>query len=777
LHRLEDQRFITGQGRYVDDLAVAGQCHLRLVRSPYPHARIRSVDVSAALASPGVLAVLTAEQMNADGLGPIGCHFYPEDLYPAPRSHRIERPILADGLVRHIGDRVAAVIADTAQAARDAAELVVVDYEPLPVVATPEDALAPQAPQLWPHVPGNILFRYSLGDKDKTDAALRAAKHVVSLEIANQRVLAFPLEQRGAIGEYHPDGGYVLHTSAQSPHRLRTQLAQGVLHDRENRVRVIVRDVGGAFGLKVALFPEEALVLWGASKVGRPVKWTPDRSESFVSDDHARDQTARLRLGLDANGRVVAFDADLTSNLGAYLASTGTVSSIFGPQMSTGVYDIPTARVTVTGVLTNTQPIAPYRGAGRPEAIYTIERMIELAAAELGLDTLALRRKNLVDARLMPYRTALGATYDCGQFGVPFDRVLDLADWQGFAGRRRDSTRHGRLRGIGISSYIEVAAFFNDQMEIHIEPDGSATIVAGTVSSGQGHETVFASLLHQWLGVAPERVRLVTGDTAIVPFGRGTFGSRSMTVCGSAMKMASDRLIDKGKAIAAELLEASADDITFENGHFSVDGTDRSATLQAVAAASYRGTTADPSAELGLRAAATFSAPPANYPNGCNVCEVEVDPETGKIDILKFTAVDDCGRVLDHERLQGQIHGALAQGIGQAVCEAVVFDSEGQLVSGSLMDYQLPRASDLPAFAVDAVEIPTATNPLGVKGAGEAGCVSAPPAVVNAVLDALKPLGVRHIDMPLTPYRVWRAIQDAARQENTGPNVARKASQ
>jgi carbon-monoxide dehydrogenase large subunit len=775
LHRLEDQRFITGQGRYVDDLAVAGQCHMRLVRSPHSHARIRSVDVSAALASPGVLAVLTAEQMKADGLGPIGCHFYPEDLYPAPRSHRIERTIFADGVVRHIGDRVAAVVAETAQAARDASELITVDYDPLPVVSTPEQAVASGAPQLWPHVPGNILFRYSLGDKDKTDAAMRAARHVVSLNINNQRVMAFPLEQRGAIGEYHPDSGYILHTSAQSPHRLRTQLAQGVLHDSENRVRVIVRDVGGAFGLKVALFPEEALVLWGASKVGRPVKWTPDRSESFVSDDHARDQTARLRLGLDASGRVVAFEADLTSNLGAYLASTGTVSSIFGPQMSTGVYDIPAAAVTVTGVLTNTQPIAPYRGAGRPEAIYTIERMIELAAAELGLDSIALRRKNLVDVGQMPYRTALGATYDCGEFDLPFSRVLELADWQNFADRRRESTQRGKLRGIGMSSYIEVAAFFNDQMEIHIEPDGSATVIAGTVSSGQGHETVFASLLQQWLGVAPERVRLVTGDTAVVPFGRGTFGSRSMTVCGSAMKMAADRLIDKGKQIAAELLEASSDDISFENGRFSVSGTDRSTTLQAVAAASYRGTTTDPYAELGLRAAATFSAPPANYPNGCNVCEIEVDPETGKIDILKFTAVDDCGRVLDHTRLEGQIHGALAQGIGQAVCEAVVFDGEGQLVSGSLMDYQLPRASDLPAFAVDAVEIPTATNLLGVKGAGEAGCVSAPPAVVNAVLDALKPLGVRHLDMPLTPYRVWCAIRNAAPQNKN--IVTRKSSQ
>ena len=517
-----------------------------------------------------------------------------------PRSHRIERTILADGVVRHVGDRVAAVVAETAQIARDAAELVEVDYEPMPSVSTTDDALTPGAPQLWPHVPGNILFRYSLGDKAATDAALKTAKHVVSLEITNQRVIAFPLEQRGAIGEYHLDNGYILHTSAQSPHRLRTQLAQGVLRDSENRIRVIVRDVGGAFGSKVALFPEEALVLWAASKVGRPVKWAPDRSESFLSDDHARDQKADLRLGLDADGRIVAFDADLTSNLGAYLASTGTVSAIFGPQMSTGVYDIPAACVTVTGVLTNTQPIAPYRGAGRPEAIYTIERMVELAAARLGLDTVSLRRKNLVDAKHLPYRTALGATYDCGEFDVPLKRALELSGWSSFSGRRKESERCGKLRGIGIASYIEVAAFFNDQMEIHIEPDGSATIIAGTVSSGQGHETVFAMLLREWLGIAPERVQLVTGDTAIVPFGRGTFGSRSMTVCGSALKMASERLIAKGKTIAAELLEASADDITFDKGRFAVDGTDRRTTLQAVAAASYRGTTADPIGRVGL---------------------------------------------------------------------------------------------------------------------------------------------------------------------------------
>lgn len=760
MYRLEDFRFVTGQGRYVDDIAVPGQCYLRVVRSPHAHAAIRSVDIAAALDLPGVLTVLTAEHMRADKIGDIGCHFYPEDLYPAPPSRRITRSILADGLVRHVGDRVAVVVAETAAIARDAAEVVDVAYDPLPTVTTVERALDPAAPQLWKEAPGNVLFRYSLGDKAATDAALRQAKHVVSLDVVNQRVVALPLEQRGAIGEFHPDSGYLLHTSAQSPHRLRTQLAQGVLHDSENRIRVVVKDVGGAFGLKVALFPEEALVLWTSRKVGRPVKWTPDRSESFLSDDHARDQKASLTMGLDADGRIVAFSAELISNLGAYLASTGTVSAIFGPQMSTGIYDIPAASVTVTGVVTNTQPIAPYRGAGRPEAIYTIERLIERAAAATGIDTVTLRRKNIVPAKLMPYRTALGAVYDCGDFALPLERALALSDWSGFAQRRREAEERGRLRGIGIGSYVEVAAFFNDQMEVHVEPDGSATIIAGTVSSGQGHETVFAALLKEWLGVARERVRLVTGDTAIVPFARGTFGSRSMTVCGSALKMAADKVIDKGKRIAAELLEASVDDIGFDAGRFTVKGTDRHTTLQMVAAASYRGTTADPNAELGLRAAATFAAPPANYPNGCNICEVEVDPETGAVAIVRFVAVDDCGRVLDSERLEGQIHGGLAQGIGQALFENIVFDDDGQLISGSLMDYSVPRADALPDFIVESVEIPTATNPLGVKGAGEAGCVSAPGAVVNAVLDALKPFGVETLDMPLTPCRVWQAVQD-----------------
>jgi carbon-monoxide dehydrogenase large subunit len=770
MHRVEDYRFITGQGRYVDDIDRPDQCYLRVVRSPKAHAAIHTIDARAARAVPGVLTVLTAEQMRADDLGKISCHFYPEDFYSAQPSRRIARSILADGVVRHVGDRVAIVVAETAQAARDAAELVDVAYDPLPGVVTPDEALTPGAPQLWKEAPGNVLFRYTLGDKVATEAALQRAEHVVSLDLVNQRVVALPLEQRGAVGEYDPDGGYVLHTSAQAPHRLRTQLAQGVLREAENRVRVVVKDVGGAFGLKVALFPEEALVLWASKKVGRPVKWAPDRSESFLSDDHARDQSARLRMGLDADGRIVALSADLTSNLGAYLASTGTVPTIFGPQMSTGIYDIPVASVTVTGVVTNTQPIAPYRGAGRPEAIYTIERLIELAAAQTGLDTIDLRRRNIVSTKQMPYRTALGAVYDCGEFALALDRALDLADWNGFARRRQQSEERGKMRGIGIASYIEVAAFFNDQMEIHVEPDGSATIIAGTVSSGQGHETVFAMLLNEWLGIPRDRVRLITGDTAIVSFGRGTFGSRSMTVCGSALKIAADKVVDKAKAIAAELLEVSVDDISFTPGRFTVKGTDRHATLPEVAAGAYRGSTADPNAELGLRAAATFAAPPANYPNGCNVCEVEVDPQTGAVDILHFVAIDDCGHVLDSERLKGQIHGGLAQGIGQALHERIVFDSEGQLVSGSLMDYGVPRADALPNFVVESIEIPTATNPLGVKGAGEAGCVSAPGAVVNAVLDALRPLGVETLDMPLTPPRVWQAIREA---KQAGPQQAR----
>jgi carbon-monoxide dehydrogenase large subunit len=772
VYRLEDFRFVTGQGRYVDDVALPGGCYLKVVRSPHAHAAIRAIDVRAAESLPGVLAVLTAEDMRADRIGDIGCHFYPEDLYPAPPSHRIVRSILADGIVRHVGDRVAVVIAESAPISRDAAELVDVEYEVFPSVVSVEQALKSSAPQLWAEAPGNILFRYSLGDSAATTSALSKSVRVIALDLTNQRIMALPLEQRGATGEYHPDSGYILHTSAQSPHRLRSQLAQGVLHEAENRVRVIVKDVGGAFGLKVALFPEEALVLWASKRVARPVKWAPDRSESFLSDDHARDQTARVKLGLDAEGRILAFAAELTSNLGAYLASTGTVSAIFGPQMSTGIYDIPAASVTVTGVVTNTQPIAPYRGAGRPEAIYTIERLIERAAAEIGIDTVELRRKNIISATQMPHKTSLGATYDCGNFDASLERALKLSDWDRFSERRRDSTRGGRLRGIGIASYIEVAAFFNDQMEIHVEPDGSATIIAGSVSSGQGHETVFATLLQEWLGVARERVRLLTGDTAIVPFARGTFGSRTMTVCGSALKFATDRIIEKAIGIAGELLEAGVDDIAFDAGRFSVRGTDRYVSLDAVAAASYRGTTADTGAELGLRATATFASPPANYPNGCNVCEVEVDPETGSVEILRFVAVDDCGRVLDPERLEGQIHGGLAQGIGQALFENIVFDAEGQLISGSLLDYCIPRAGHLPNFVSDSIEVLTTTNPLGVKGAGEAGCVSAPGAVVNAVLDALKPLGVRTLEMPLTPPRVWQAIRDAEKSSSSTQAIA-----
>ena len=613
---VEDQRFVMGQGHYVEDLAPGGTCHMAVVRSTHAHARITGIATAEAMAAPGVRAVLTADDLRVDGIGGIGCHFYPEDLYPAEPTQRISRGLLADGLVRHVGDRLAVVVADSAAAAKDAAERVEVTYDPLTPVATPEAAMAEAAPRLWDEVPGNVLFRYSLGDKAATGAALKEARHVVSLELRNQRVLAFPLEQRGAVGEFRADTGYVLHTSAQSPHRSRSQLAQA-LNETENGVRVIVGDVGGAFGLKVALFPEEALVLWASKRVGRPVRWSPDRSESFLSDDHARDQSARLQLGVSEEGRIVAYRADLVSNLGAYLASTGTVPAIFGPQMSTGIYDIPEACVTVTGVLTNTQPIAPYRGAGRPEAIYAIERIMDLAAARLGIDPADFRRRNLVPERAMPYRSVLGPLYDCGDFGLPLDRALQRSGWDDFAARREASEKRGQLRGIGIGTYVEVAAFFNDRVDIQVEPDGSVTVVSGTVSSGQRHREVFASLVEQWLGVPAGKVRLVTGDTAIVPFGRGTFGSRSMTVLGSALKRAADAVIEKAKVRAAASLDVDLSEVRFEDGRFLAAGTNRSLSLSDVAALTYVGAPEDPEAELGLRASGTFSSPPANYPNGC----------------------------------------------------------------------------------------------------------------------------------------------------------------
>lgn len=760
VRRLEDRRFLVGDGLYTADLAIAGQAYMYVVRSMHAHARIHAIDVDAVRQMPGVLAVLTGDDVKADGLGPIPCQFFPEDLHQeAPASKRPPRPILAAGIVRHVGDRVACVIADTQDAARSAAEALIVEYEALPPVLTIGDALRTNAPQIWPEAPDNTCFRYELGDAAATDAAFARAHRRVSLRMTSPRVSASPLEPRNAMGQYdRREERYILHSSTQCPHRIRAQLARSVFHIDETRLTVRVLDVGGAFGLKVALFPEDALVLWAAKRVGRPVRWLPDRSESFLSDDHGRDQVTDAELALDEGGRFLALRTECSWNLGAYVASTGTVPAIFGPPMLTGAYRIPAAHVWVNGVFTNTQPTAPYRGAGRPEAIYAIERLVDHVAWQLGLDPVLLRRQNLLDAGDMPAVTPLGHVYDSGDFASLLSAATLRADVAAFPQRQAAARGRGRLRGLGVAYYVEVAAFFNERADLRLEPDGRVAITVGTVSTGQGHETMYAQLVASWLDMPMDRIRIVQGDTDRVGFGRGTFGSRSLTVGGEALHRACGVLKANMFEAASELMEVAAADLELRSGRVGVRGTDRSLTLGELAAQVYSISGA-PGGRMGLDGAGVSGDGPGNFPNGCNVCELEVDPDTGQVEIIAFTAVDDVGTVVNPMLVEGQIHGGLAQGIGQAMMERIVFDDHGQLVSGSFMDYQMPRAADLPSFHVETMAVPTRSNSLGVKGAGEAGCISAPPAFVNALIDALHPLGVADFDMPATPQRVWNTIE------------------
>lgn len=772
--RTEDRRFLVGDGLYTADLAFAGQAYLSIARSAHAHARITAVDVDAVRRMPGVLTVLTGEDVEADGLGPIPCQFFPEDLHKgAPASRRLPRPILASGFVHHLGEGIACVVAETQEQARSAVEALAVEYEAQPAVLTIGDALRADAVRVWPDAPGNRSFRYELGDAAATDAAFAHAHQHVSLRLVNQRVSANPLEPRNAIGEFdRREGRYILHSSTQCPHRIRAQLARSVLHIDETRLSVRVMDVGGAFGLKVALFPEDALVLWAAKRVGRPIRWLPDRTESFLSDDHGRDQVCDAELAMDADGNFLALRAECSWNLGAYIASTGTVPAIFGPPMLTGAYRIPAAHVWINGVFTNTQPTAPYRGAGRPEAVFAIERLVDHAAWRLGADPVALRRQNLLDTDEMPAVTALGHIYDCGAFASLLSAAAAKADWAAFPERRAAALGRGRLRGIGVCYYIEVAAFFNERMDLRLEPDGRVTVTAGTVSTGQGHETVYAQLMASWLGIPMDRIQIVQGDTDRVGFGRGTFGSRSLTTGGEALHHAYDVFKAKILDAASEVMEAAAGDLDLTGGQIGVRGTDRSMALTELAVEVYRHSGA-PGGRMGIDATGVSSDQPGNFPNGCNVCELEIDPETGQVAIIAFVAVDDVGTVVNPMLVEGQIHGGLAQGLGQAMMERIAFDDHGQLVSGSFLDYQMPRAADLPRFQVDTFSVPTRSNSLGVKGAGEAGCISAPPAFINALVDALRPLGVEDFDMPATPLRVWGAIEERRKAKNASLQSAR----
>jgi carbon-monoxide dehydrogenase large subunit len=760
VRRVEDRRFLLGQGRYVDDISLPGQCYGVTVLSPHAHARIKRIDVAKAKAAPGVLCVLTGADAVAEKLGRFTAHLMPED-FGAPKGHRTFQPVLTSEKVRFVGDRVAFVVAETLTQARDAAELVEVDYEPLRAVVNLEDAAKDGAPKVWEDCPqGNVGFRLMFGNKETTDAAFATAKHVVQLRVENNRLSPVAMEPRAAIGDYNAaDESYTLYTTSQNPHGVRMEMSH-IFHVPENRIRVIAPDVGGGFGLKGNPFPDDALVFWAARRLRRPVKWVASRSESMLTDHCGRETVYYGELALDEHGKILALRARCLFQLGAYFVGAALAAGAFSVRFIPEAYDIQTMHIMSQGLFTNTSQSGPYRGAGRPEAAYFTERLVEHAARVIGMDPAEIRRRNLIPPSKLPYATPTLWNYDSGEFQRLMDKCIELSDWKGFAARKKASQKNGKLRGRAVSYYIEFGGIFNDRMDLRFDPGGTLTILGGTHSHGQGHATVFAQLVHEWLGVPLEDIRYVQGDTAQVPMGRGTYGARSAIVGGNALKAASDAIITKGKQLAAALMEADAADIEFKDGQYRVVGTDKAITITDVATAAYA-----PMGPLtgkfgvGLEASGSYSPEPPSHPNGAHVCELEVDPETGEVTIDRYFVVDDLGRVLNPLIVRGQIHGGVVQGLGQALLEHQVYDREsGQLISGSFMDYGMPRADTMPNMETELEEVPCKTNPLGVKGIGESGTIGAPPTVINALIDALSPLGVDRIDMPATPLRVWQAI-------------------
>jgi len=765
--RTEDFQLLRGRGRYVGDIVLPREAQLYVLRSPHAAARIKSIGTDAAKAAPGVIAVLTGRDAEADKLGFFRARVSRKRPDGSPNFQTPYR-VLALDRVRHVGDPVVAVVAETLAQAKDAAELVEIDYEALPSVTDTAATLAPGAPSVWDESPGNICFVEHVGNEAKTREAFAKAKHVIRQRFVINRVVAAPMEARTALGYYDTrEERYVLQAGLQAPHLMRAELAENVLKIPANRLRVISPDVGGGFGMKGSSFPEYGLVLWAAKKVERPVKWLSERSESFIADHHARDNVSEVALALDENGKFLGLNVETVANLGAYLAANGLHVPVGNLGGLAGPYITKDIHVKVTGVFSNTNATCPYRGAGRPEASYCVERIIDIAARELKMDPAELRRRNMIPPEAMPYKTGLVFTYDSGEFAKVMDTLLQLGDWQGVAARKEAARKAGKLYGAGLASVIEVAggpanAPFEEAMEIRFDATGSATFLLGSHSHGQGHETAFRQLAGHFLGLEPNQVTLIFGDTDKVFHGRGTFGSRTLSVGGSALKMAADRIVEKGKKIAGHLLEAAASDIEFADGRFTVAGTDKSVDLQTVAKAAYNVAKLPPDIEFGLDASAVFRPPAGTFPNGCHLCEVEIDPDTGICRIARYAVVDDVGVVVNPLLLKGQIHGGIAQGAGQALCENMVYDRDsGQPVSGSFMDYCMPRADDFCPIMVGEHNVPAKSNPLGIKGAGEAGCVGALPAVMNAINDALAPLGIRHFEMPATPERLWQAIHKA----------------
>jgi carbon-monoxide dehydrogenase large subunit len=753
--RREDLRLLTGKGQYIDDLSLPNEAFVAFVRSPYAHAKIVSIDASAAKALPGVIAVLTGAELSADGVGAFGISPGLKQPNGEPMTSEPYYPLAVDE-ARFVGQAVAAVVAQTRAQAEDAVEQVAVGYDELPAVISLEDAMKPGAPQVASAVPGNVAAEMSWGDKKKCEAAFAQAKHITKLSLHNQRLIPVTMEPRGTVAEFDKASGRVtVHTSCQNPAGLQKALAESILNMPMEKVRVRVPDVGGGFGMKTMLYPEDAVSAYAARKLGRPMHWAASRSEEFLAASHGRDQTNHAELALDADGKILGLRIDIIGNVGAYVCSPGAIIVVaIGPKVITGVYHVPALDLRARAVLTHTNIVSAYRGAGRPEAIYLIERLMDQAAAEMKMDPAELRRRNLIPTTAMPYTTQMGETFDSGNFANVLQRILTQADWAGYAQRREESRKRGRLRGRALSSFLEWTGVVHEEtIDFHVQADGKVVVYTAMQAMGQGIETSYVQIVAETLGVDPDRVVIVQGDSDIAQ-GLGSMGSRSLYIGGSAMMTASNDAIEKGKSLAAEALEVAAPDVTYKEGRFAVAGTDLGVGIFELAGKQTEG-------RIAVKTTQKVGGP--SWPNSCHVCEVEVDPETGVTDVVRYTTIDDVGRVVNPMIVAGQVHGGIAQAVGQALLEDARYDAEsGQLVTGSFLDYCMPRADNLPSISTFTDESsPCKINPLGAKGVGELGTVGGTPTVVNAVIDALRPLGVKQIEMPATPERVWRAIRAA----------------
>ncbi|AUX78027.1 xanthine dehydrogenase family protein molybdopterin-binding subunit [Sinorhizobium fredii] len=769
--RKEDRRFLTGKGRYTDDMSVPGMKYAVFVRSPHAHATITGIDATAARAMPGVIDVLDGKQLLADGIGNLICGWMIHSKDGSPMKMGAWRP-LADKTVRYVGDAVAIVVADSVAEARDAAEAVVVDYDLLPVVTDPLQALAYGEPQLHPEAPNNLIFDWELGDAAAVDRALAAAAHVTELKIYNNRLAPNPMEPRATLGIYDAgDDHYTCYTTSQNPHLARLVMSAFYNVAPENKLRVIAPDVGGGFGSKIYIYPEEIVCLWASKRTGVPVKWTCDRTEAFLTDAHGRDHVSTVKMAFDAGNRIIALKVDTIANLGAYMSLfSSCVPTYLYATLLSGQYDIPAIHANVRSVYTNTVPVDAYRGAGRPEATYLLERTMETAARELGISPAELRRTNFI--RSFPHQTPVIMNYDAGDYEASLNAAMTTADWSGFAARKAEAEGRGMKRGIGMSCYIEACGLAPsaavgslgagvglwESAEVKVNMAGTIEVMTGSHSHGQGHETTFAQLVADRLGLPIDSINIVHGDTDKVQMGMGTYGSRSGAVGMSALAKALDKVEAKAKKIAAHLMEADESDIVIEDGALKVAGTDRSVPWFQMALAAYTAHNLPPGLEPGLKESAFYDPANFTFPAGCYICEVEVDPETGRTHIVQFVAADDFGNIINPMIVEGQVHGGLAQGIGQALLEGVRYNDSGQLLTASYLDYAMPRADDVPSFNVSTSNTPCPNNPLGVKGCGEAGAIGSPPALINAITDAI---GNNQLTMPATPEKVWAAAQAA----------------